>query len=89
MRIRTAVFLAATAAAAPALADGASADACAAKLGAEAGAIYAAARPGVAAGGDPKAVITDATKALVKAGRIARAAARTNALAAGACLKLI
>jgi len=89
VRVRTVVFLVVTAAASPALADGASADACAAKLGAEAGAIYAASRPGVAAGGDLKAVITDATKALVKAGRIARADARTNAQAAGACLKLI
>ncbi|BBE72557.1 hypothetical protein [Oharaeibacter diazotrophicus] len=83
------VFLAATAVATPVWADGAAADACASKLGAEAGAIYAAARPGVAAGGDLKATITDATKALVKAGKIARADARSNAQAAGACLKLI
>jgi hypothetical protein len=68
-------------------ADAAAADQCAAGLSTEARAIYDAARPGVAAGGDLTAVITDAARSLVVAGTIGRSDAKTNAQAAGGCLR--
>lgn len=71
-------------AAAPALADKAAGDACAAGLSPDAKAIYAAVG---AASGDLRSIVTDATKSLVMSGKIDRGNARANAQAAGACLE--
>ena len=81
-----AAFLAAGAFAAPALADKAAGDACAAQLDADGKTIYAASLPSVAAGGDVRSVVTDTTKSLVMGGKVGRANARPAAEAAGKCL---
>lgn len=72
--------------AAPALADQAAADKCAANLGADAKAIYAATAPGFAGAADPRALITDRTKALVQAGTVPMGNARGAAESAVTCL---
>ncbi|MEP9354235.1 hypothetical protein ABLE93_11630 [Xanthobacter sp. KR7-65] len=72
--------------AAPALADKAAADKCAASLGADAKAIYAAAAPGFAGATDPRGLVADKTKALVQAGTVPMANARSAAESAGSCL---
>ncbi|MFS8036060.1 hypothetical protein ACI7BZ_03685 [Xanthobacter sp. AM11] len=72
--------------ASPTLADKAAADKCAAGLGGDAKAIYAAAAPGFPAAQDPRALITEKTKALVQAGTVSAMAARGAAEAAGGCL---
>ncbi|MDR6950756.1 hypothetical protein J2X65_000099 [Ancylobacter sp. 3268] len=74
--------------AAPALADKAAADACAAGLNADGKAIYAASFASISSGGDVRGVVTDKTRSLAMGGKIDRGAARTNAEAAGKCLAL-
>lgn len=74
-------------AAGPALADRNAANTCAAGFGSDAKLIYERALPGAAGGGDLPTVVRDAATALVKAGHVARASARSAAQAAGACLK--
>jgi len=71
---------------APAWADAAAADKCAAGLDPEAKAIYAAAAPKFAATADPRALVADTTKGLVRSGAVAMGSARSAAQAAGACL---
>ncbi|MCS0496640.1 hypothetical protein NVS89_16180 [Ancylobacter sp. MQZ15Z-1] len=73
-------------AAAPAHADKASADACAASLSADGKAIYAAAIGQVSSGADVRETVTSTTKSLAMSGQISRGSARSNAEAAGACL---
>lgn len=70
----------------PALADQAAADKCAAGLGDEAKAIYAAAAPQFASAADPKALVADTTKGLVRSGTVSMGSARSSAEAAGGCL---
>lgn len=70
----------------PALADQAAGDTCAAGLGGEAKAIYAAAAPGFAGAPDARAYITDKTKGLVMSGQVSRGTARSAAEAAATCL---
>lgn len=72
--------------AAPALADKAAADQCAAGLGPDAKAVYAAAAPGFVGAADPRALVTEKTKALVQSGALSMSNARPAAEAAGACL---
>lgn len=72
---------------APARADQAAANACAAALPAEAKLIYDKALPGATAGGALKDVIRSAAMSLVKGGELSRSSARSEAEAAGACLK--
>lgn len=71
---------------APAFADKATADKCAAGLDGDAKAIYAASAPSFAGTSDPKALITEKTKALVMAGNVSMGNARGAAEAAGGCL---
>lgn len=75
-----------TACAAPALADKAAADKCAAGLNADGKAIYAAAAADFAKAADPRALVTEKTRALVTAGTISAGGARGAAQAAGNCL---
>ncbi|MCB4768510.1 hypothetical protein LGR54_07835 [Ancylobacter sp. Lp-2] len=77
------------AASAPALADKAAADSCAAGLNADGKAIYVASLPGISSGGDVRDVVTDKTRSLAMGGKIDRGAARTNAEAAGQCLAMV
>jgi hypothetical protein len=84
--MRAALVCAALLAAGGASASQPSADACAANLDANGKAIYAAARPGVAGGGDVRATVQSATITLVQSGAVPRAAARAAAQAAGRCL---
>lgn len=90
IRLRTAsvaaIALAAALGSAPAFADKAAGDACAAALSPDGKAIYVAVM-GAGAGGDLRSVVTDTTKSLVMSGKIDRGNARTNAQAAGACLQ--
>ncbi len=72
---------------APARADQAAADACAAALPAQAKMIYDAALPGAAGGGKLADVVRASATSLVKSGQISRSDARGEAQAAGACLK--
>lgn len=76
-------------AAGPALADKAAADKCAAGLAPDAKAIYTASAPEFAAAPDGKAVVKAKTQALVKAGTVSMGGARSAAMAAGGCLKLL
>ncbi|WP_334177091.1 hypothetical protein [Pseudoxanthobacter sp.] len=89
MKIRLAAFTACLLLAGPALADQAAADKCAASLSPAARTIYAATAPAYTAGADLKALVTDKTRALVKAGTVSMGEARDAARAAGACLKLM
>ena len=61
---------------------------CADGLDSNAKLIYANALPQAQQGVDLKSVVTAATKALVLNGQVARANAKTAAVAAGECLKL-
>ncbi|MFG1295257.1 hypothetical protein [Xanthobacter variabilis] len=71
---------------APALADQASADKCAAGLDANGQAIYAAAAPQAASTSDLRGLVTTVTKSLVGSGAVPMGSARGAAEAAGACL---
>lgn len=74
--------------AAPALADKASADRCAAKLSADARAIYVASAPLLVKGADGRAVVTDQTRSLVLSGKVSHLTAAESAQAAADCLVL-
>lgn len=67
-------------------ADKAAADACAASLDANGKAIYAAALPGVAGGGDLRATVRSAATSLVQSGAVPRSGAQAAGQAAGRCL---
>ncbi|MBX3539603.1 MAG: hypothetical protein KF735_18330 [Chelatococcus sp.] len=69
-----------------ALADKASATACAAKLGKPGQIIYNKVAPQAAATADLRGLITDETRSLVMSGQVSRGDARPAAEAAGACL---
>jgi hypothetical protein len=71
----------------PASANRAAADACAAKLPANAKLIYAAAIGGVTPSAKLEDLIRSKTRSLVMNGKISRGDARPAAEAAGACLK--
>lgn len=86
MKSLTAAFVLSVAFTVPALADKAAADKCAANLGTDAKAVYAAAAPGFASAADPRALVTEKTKALVTSGAISMGNARPAAEAAGTCL---
>lgn len=86
MKQVAAVAVLLTAVAAPAFADQATADRCAADLNGEARAIYAATAPGFISASDPRGLVADKTKALVVSGAISRGTARSAAEAAGTCL---
>lgn len=72
-----------------AFADKMAAEACAAKLSAEARTIYAAVAPKVVPGVSLREVVTEQTRALVIAGAVSKATARTAAEKAGMCLEKI
>lgn len=74
---------------APALAyaDRVSAAACAGALPPDAKTIYNAAAPEFLAAPDPAAEVKNKTRDLVMQGKVGRASARDNAVAAGECLK--
>jgi hypothetical protein len=72
---------------APAFADKAAADACAAKLPANAKLIYAAAIGGVTPGADLNELVRSKTRPLVMSGKIGRDQAMGAAQAAGTCLQ--
>lgn len=65
------------------------ADSCAAALDASAKLIYDDAVGDVTADSDIREIVTEHTKALVKAGKLTRGEARSAATAAGECLKLV
>ena len=71
-----------------AYADGASADACAAKLQPDGKAIYAAVVAGQPTPNTLKGVVESQTRSLAMAGSIGRGQARENAVAASECVKL-
>ncbi|MFG1477244.1 hypothetical protein V5F53_01105 [Xanthobacter sp. V4C-4] len=71
---------------APAWADKAAADACAAGLDANGQAIYAATAPQAGTTSDLRGLLTSTTKALVTNGTVPMGAARAAAEAAGSCL---
>jgi len=73
---------------APALADKAAADRCAAKLSPEARAIYTASAPKLVPGADGRAIVTEETRRLVLAGQIDFNKAQDTAMAAANCLML-
>jgi hypothetical protein len=73
--------------AAPAVANRSAADACAAKLPADAKLIYGAAIGSVAPGIDLREMVRSKTRALVIGGKLSRGQARPAAEAAGVCLK--
>ena len=73
---------------APAYAGQDEARSCAASLDANAKAIFDASLPAVAGGADLKSSVTSETKALVKAGKLARGDAKPAAQNAAECLKL-
>ena len=85
--LMAAAVVATTLLAAPAAANRAAADACAAKLPADAKLVYAAAIGSVAAGIDLRDMVRSKTRALVIGGKLSRGQARPAAEAAGACLK--
>lgn len=72
---------------APAFANRATADACAARLPADAKLIYAVSIGTVAPGADLAGNVRAKTRELVMAGKLDRAQAQSAAEAAGACLK--
>lgn len=72
----------------PALADKAAADRCAAKLNADARAIYTASAPLLVKGADGRAVVTDQTRSLVLSGKVSHLTAAESAQAAADCLIL-
>lgn len=74
--------------AAPAHADKAAADRCAAKLPPEARSIYTASAPLLVAGADGRAVVTDQTRTLVMSGKVSHLTAAESAQAAAGCLVL-
>lgn len=86
-RAVAAAFFGALLLAAPAHADKAAADACAAALSPDGQAIYAAAVGPVTGGANVRSTVTDTTKSLAMSGKISRGDARSNAEAAGACLE--
>jgi len=69
-------------------ADGAAADACAAKLGPDGKAIYAAVRAANPTTQNLRSVVEEQTRSLAMAGQIGRGDARDSAYAAGECVKL-
>ena len=71
----------------PSLANRSAADACAAKLPANAKLVYAAAIGSVAPGVDLVETIRGKARSLVMAGKLDRAQAQSAGQAAGACLK--
>ena len=73
--------------AAPARANRAAADACAAKLPADSKLIYAETIGAVRPGMDLREMVTAKTRALVMGGKLSRSNARPAAEAAGACLR--
>ena len=73
-------------AAAPAAADKAAAERCAAKLTPEAKAIYVASAPLLVAGADGRAIVTEQTRTLVMSGKINHMKATESAQAAATCL---
>jgi hypothetical protein len=82
-----AMFCTVALAAEPVLADQKAADGCAAALRGDSRVIYDDVLPTYKPGADLRAVVTERTKGLVAAGKIDRASARTNAMAAGHCLQ--
>jgi len=70
-------------------ADTTAATSCADGLSADAKAIYAATAPSIKTADDPRAFIKSKAMELVEAGRIGRFSARSNAQAAGDCLKML
>jgi ABC-type transporter MlaC component len=70
-------------------ADTATATSCADGLSADARTIFDTTAPGVKTADDPRAFIKTKVVALVEAGRIGRFSARSNARAAGECLKML
>lgn len=78
--------IAAALVAAPAFADKASADRCAAKLEPEARAIYTASAPLLVPGADGRAVVTEQTRKLVLSGKVSHLSAAESAQAAAGCL---
>jgi hypothetical protein len=72
---------------APAAANRAAADACAAKLPSAAKLVYAAAIGSVAPGIDLREMVRSKTRGLVIGGKLSRGQARPAAEAAGVCLK--
>ncbi len=69
-------------------ADGAAAQACAAKLPKDAQAIFGATLPQLAPGADLRATVTATTRQLVMDGKIGRDDARPSAMSAAKCLRL-
>jgi hypothetical protein len=70
-------------------ADTATATSCADGLSVDARTIFDTVAPGVKQADDPRAFIKTKVVALVEAGRIGRFSARSNAQAAGDCLKML
>jgi hypothetical protein len=70
-------------------ADTTAATSCADGLSADAKAIYAAATPGIKTADDPRAFVKSKVVALVESGAIGRFSAKSNAQAAGDCLKML
>jgi hypothetical protein len=70
-------------------ADTAAATSCADVLSGDAKAIYAAAAPGIKTADDPRAFVKSKVVELVESGRIGRFSARSNAQAAGDCLRML
>lgn len=70
-------------------ADRLAADACASKLGADPKQIYDLVAPSVTPSSVIKDIIVEKVRPLVMAGKISRDAARTAAVGAGDCLKLL
>ena len=83
-----AVFFMAMSLAAGARADGAAADACAANLPPDGKAIYTATVAGQPTADTLKSIVESQTRSLAMAGKIGRGEARTNADAAGECVRL-
>ncbi|GGF73749.1 hypothetical protein GCM10007301_36940 [Azorhizobium oxalatiphilum] len=74
---------------APALADKASSEACAAGLSADGKTIYKASAPAITPTANIRDVVTEKTRSLVMGGSIGRANAKTDAEAAGGCLAML
>jgi len=70
-----------------ALADQKAADACSGALVPDAKLIYEAAAPDFASAPDPKAEVKAKVQELVTQGKVGRFTAKSNAMAAGDCLK--
>jgi hypothetical protein len=81
------VAAAASLSAVPAYADRAAADACAAKLPADAKLVYAETIGSTKKGIDMQEMVRSKTRGLVMGGKLSRSAARPAAEAAGTCLK--